>query len=706
MNEGFHAIGFVSLCDLPFVPVTATIPTQSILVRGVVPSAVLTLLEFDSFNTLSESVERQRFANFGAIYPDDTFYAQRIMGHVEVAQSGFDSIGVGGRLALTVSMIQMFNDDRALDEMSEEGLALGREVIVKTMPAPDFSASDCGGGDLANASIMFTGVVAAMSSSREGMTIGLSDLSERLNVPLQSEFYLGTGGLEGPADLKGAPKPISLGFTFNQTPIYIGLVDFGDGDLPTYQSNWRRIQGHVAVRERGVTMVKVFSAPGIGEWRDWPIYGCYQLGFTADGIITCDVRGDAPAIVLPTDVELSWWQSNPNELISATVAELTWWQSTFEQGINDQAAMGIAFYDASMVQLGVDVFSSLIDTASMVWTQRTLTVTAPTGTETIRLFQKMHRRNGSNNDGYIDDIVLTLNGVSVSITNPDAETGNTTGWTSTLGLLTVRSGAPSPHAGAWYFMGADNGSGDTLAHQDINVATVLAASADNDQATMGMAFFDASNVQLGADVYGTLMAMSPADTWIQRTLAATAPTGTVTIRIFQKMHRETGATNDGQIDDITLTLNGVPTSVTNPSAATGDTTGWSSDTGTLDVVTIVDHGGDGFAFFGGTDVDVLAHQDITIPVVLTPVSGGYAGTTALLIKRMLTALGAQLAETDLETATFLNLEARLPGEIGWRQGAEPISAADAIEQLLSHSAVWLAGGRNGKLRVSVIDVRH
>ena len=39
MNEGFHAIGFVALADIPFVPVVATLPVLAVLERGAVTTA-------------------------------------------------------------------------------------------------------------------------------------------------------------------------------------------------------------------------------------------------------------------------------------------------------------------------------------------------------------------------------------------------------------------------------------------------------------------------------------------------------------------------------------------------------------------------------------------------------------------------------------------------------------------------------------------
>ncbi|HEY1503413.1 MAG TPA: hypothetical protein VGF92_03885 [Stellaceae bacterium] len=293
MDEGFDALHGLALDDITLISIPFALPVLLPLDRGDEPGAVATLVDVDAYDPNLAAVVTQRWADRGLIYPDDTAYQARLKSRVRVSQSGFDSIGVGGRVALTFASIELYNEDEAFARMIEEGLALGRHAVVKTMPAPAQAASDAGGGDLANAATVFTGIVAAMAAARTGMQLTLSDLGDRLNTPLQAALYAGTGGLEGSQELTGTPKPIALGFTYNSTPVYIGLVDLGDGALPTYQSNWRQILGHSAVRERGVTMTKVTSAPGVGQWRDWPAQGCFQIGFTANGIITCDLRGDA-----------------------------------------------------------------------------------------------------------------------------------------------------------------------------------------------------------------------------------------------------------------------------------------------------------------------------------------------------------------------------------------------------------------------------
>lgn len=150
--------------------------------------------------------------------------------------------------------------------------------------------------------------------------------------------------------------------------------------------------------------------------------------------------------------------------------EVKWRQSTFDQGGNDQATMGIGFFNGGG-QIGVDTFAPMIATLADpannvgIWTERSVNAVKPAGTTFIRVYQKMHKVVGSNNDGYIDGIELTIDGVPLTLVNPGAESASTIGWTNTLGGLGVRDVAPLPYAGTWYFTGG--GATDTQAHQDV-----------------------------------------------------------------------------------------------------------------------------------------------------------------------------------------------------------------------------------------------
>lgn len=229
----------------------------------------------------------------GAAGASPPVYQARVLGGIEIGQSVADAVAVGGRASLTVADVALDNADGALDAIARFGLAAGRPVSLRAVPVVSPAASDFG-TPLASAELLFHGDVSTVDALGATARLAVADRLERLNTRLQAIRYDGSGELGGRSELKNLPKPVSLGERFNVAPVYLGLVDFGDGPLPTYQTHWRGIAGHTAVRERGTPSLKTEAKPGIGYWRDWPGLGCFQLGFTPDGDVTCDVRGDAP----------------------------------------------------------------------------------------------------------------------------------------------------------------------------------------------------------------------------------------------------------------------------------------------------------------------------------------------------------------------------------------------------------------------------
>ena len=86
----------------------------------------------------------------------------------------------------------------------------------------------------------------------------------------------------------------------------------------------------------------------------------------------------------------------------------------------------------------------------------------------------MRRKTGLHNDGYIDAITATLNGVDLPITNPGAESGSgsiPSGWTNDTGSLDRSNdslgatGTPVPYEGDYFFAGGNNAL--TIAYQAV-----------------------------------------------------------------------------------------------------------------------------------------------------------------------------------------------------------------------------------------------
>ncbi|WP_372918765.1 hypothetical protein [Sandarakinorhabdus sp.] len=275
MSDGFAAPGTVAPAVLPAAFVTP---------QGVV------VLRFGSATWISSTADD----------PPNTPYPARLLGDVEVSQSAVDALFIGGRMALGVADIALFDADGAADTAIRYGIADGRNVVIRVAAATTPNASNVGTA-LGSAAVAFRGIVRAVNAA-DGQSSRLSvvDLAEALVTPLQLARYTGGGGLEGEASLKDRPKPIAFGRAFNVGPVFLGNVNLGDGSLPTFQSHWRAIAAHDAVRIRGAVQTAVLVAPTVGQYRDWPASGVFQLGSSPDGPVTADVRGDAVPVYVST----------------------------------------------------------------------------------------------------------------------------------------------------------------------------------------------------------------------------------------------------------------------------------------------------------------------------------------------------------------------------------------------------------------------
>ncbi|MGE5515079.1 MAG: hypothetical protein ACM31D_04585 [Bacteroidota bacterium] len=134
----------------------------------------------------------------------------------------------------------------------------------------------------------------------DGMTarIGLRDRAWRLEVPLQQQLYLGTGGAEGGTELKGKSKPITMGIKRNIRP---DLVDTANLVFKVHDG---KINALLAVRDRAVPIADagvdhasyaalVAASITAGTFHTCKAEGLFRVAFLTDGaLVTCDVEGD------------------------------------------------------------------------------------------------------------------------------------------------------------------------------------------------------------------------------------------------------------------------------------------------------------------------------------------------------------------------------------------------------------------------------
>lgn len=139
----------------------------------------------------------------------------------------------------------------------------------------------------------------------KALNLYIRDTNYLLRNPVLTNVYAGNNvapnGIEGDADLKNQRKPRAVGSVFNVTPVYVNkskLVYQVDGQTGL-NTGWT-----VVVKDMGFALTAgadytsqadmEANAPVAGQYRVWPAGGCFRLGSTAVGRVTCDVYNPQP----------------------------------------------------------------------------------------------------------------------------------------------------------------------------------------------------------------------------------------------------------------------------------------------------------------------------------------------------------------------------------------------------------------------------
>jgi hypothetical protein len=153
----------------------------------------------------------------------------------------------------------------------------------------------------------------------------------------------------------------------------------------------------------------------------------------------------------------------------------------------------------------------------------------------------------------------------LNLINPDAETGDLTGWTNEVGAMITSTG--DAHSGTYKFHGgtvADstarqnvsllyNGLDATMIDQGLCIlymdAWVSSWSGDTDYVRFGFRFKDAGGSQINSTEY------SPThnyDSWTFKSWSVNVPVNTRSVDVLMIFHRYQGTSNNAYVDDIEL----------------------------------------------------------------------------------------------------------------------------------------------------------
>lgn len=196
--------------------------------------------------------------------PADTYWMRRLEAPLEARMSMFSDSFIGGRSQLTLGAITLANQDGGLDELADYDWG-GRAVEVRwtDKERPGFS----------DFVVIVTGTAERFINGDE-VTIELRDRQVDFDKPYQAAVFQGTGGIEGPAELKGRRKPRLLGRRNRFTPVLINqaklIYAYGSGPSG----------GLWEARDGGMPL-------GLGA--DYPSYAALEAATVAPGeVATCD----------------------------------------------------------------------------------------------------------------------------------------------------------------------------------------------------------------------------------------------------------------------------------------------------------------------------------------------------------------------------------------------------------------------------------
>ena len=127
------------------------------------------------------------------------------------------------------------------------------------------------------------------------LTLVVRDPSNVLDIPIQTNLYLGTGGDEGAEDIKGKPKPLCYGRPRNISPVLVDraqlIYQLHDG--PVIAINNVYDKGDIYDSDGDTTDLRAWT--GISrKFKTDLSRGMFKLGSSPNGIVTADdIQGDS-----------------------------------------------------------------------------------------------------------------------------------------------------------------------------------------------------------------------------------------------------------------------------------------------------------------------------------------------------------------------------------------------------------------------------
>ena len=156
---------------------------------------------------------------------------------------------------------------------------------------------------------VFAGTVDKIELSDKELRLRLRDLQAAFSRRIQDSLFGGTGGREGGTDLAGRPRPLAYGRCFNIAPPQISA------SLLVYQFGTGRSQSVEAVRDKGGALTAgadyisyealIAATVAPSAYATCLAESMFRLGAAPEGLVTCDVKGDATGGYVETTADIA-----------------------------------------------------------------------------------------------------------------------------------------------------------------------------------------------------------------------------------------------------------------------------------------------------------------------------------------------------------------------------------------------------------------
>lgn len=244
------------------------------------------LAELTAYDPDTSAVVTYRFSSGTGYDNAGTFYAPRIEQPARFSAAMGD--GTGGKASITLGELTLVNNDGGLNAMADDYFD-GRTLTLKIGNQTDAYASF---------TTILIATIESVAMERERVSVRLRDRARLLDTPFSEAKYAGNNslplGIEGTADdLKDQYKPRILGRIALMQPTMVNTSKL------IYQVNNGAVDAIINVFDGGAYLSQgadyssqsdmETNAPGSGQWRACPSLGCFRLGSTAVGQVSCSV---------------------------------------------------------------------------------------------------------------------------------------------------------------------------------------------------------------------------------------------------------------------------------------------------------------------------------------------------------------------------------------------------------------------------------